>query len=133
MFSSRLINELGLIPLVKKGSRTANEPTHGSPTTHNNASHATEPQAETTTAVTQIDKNEFRLLVKMLKAINIDCQFDHIEYHHDSVKYHLPNITLVFNDIALTDDAKTMNLCSLKDLLHKPELKRPVWEKLKTL
>ena len=132
MFSSRLINELELIPLVKKGSKTATEPANDSPTT-NNPTQAIAPQAETAATINKIDKNEFRLLVKMLKAINIDCQFDHIEYHHDSVKYHLPNITLVFNDIALTDDAKTMNLCSLKDLLHKPELKRPVWEKLKTL
>ena len=121
------------MPLVKKGSKSASEPVNDSPSTPNNESHAAEPQAETTAAINKIDKNEFRLLVKMLKAINIDCQFDHIEYHHNCVKYHLPNITLVFDDIALTDDSKTMHLCSLKDLLLKPELKRPVWEKLKTL
>ncbi len=81
----------------------------------------------------KLDKNEFRLLVKMLKAINHDCVYDAINYDGRTVTYQYSNKTLVFGDITIPDTNQTINLSSLSDLLTNNQLKRPVWEKLKTL
>jgi len=131
MYPNKLITELGLLPLVRKQQQqTTVKPTASEPTTTNESNQAP-PQKEQHNQ--KIDKNEFRLLVKMLQAIQHECQFDHIQYDGQKVSYKLPNITLIFHDIHIQDDDQTMNLSSLSDILKHPELKRPVWEKLKTI
>lgn len=125
MLSNKLIDELGLLRLVPKHQAS----NHKEKTETVEASEQITPE----TTAPKLDKHEFRLLVKMLQAINHDCQYDHLEYDGTTVKYHLPNKTLVFNDINHADDAQTMNLSSLTEIINNPNLKRPVWEKLKTL
>ncbi len=126
MLSNRLIDELGLLRLTTKQAQQNNE----TPQSNQAVSAVVEPEPQ---AAEKLDKNEFRLLVKMLQAIKHECQYDHIDYDGSTVKYSLSNKTLVFNDINQPDDANTMHLSSLHDLINQPELKRPVWEKLKTL
>jgi len=129
MFSERLINELGLLSLRLK-----------QPTPHNahdlldtlSSSIDEEPPA-TQAAAPKLDKHEFRLLVKMLQAIGHECQFDAMTYDGTIVTYQHPKRTLVFDDIKRPDDAQTMHLSRLSDLLADERHKRPVWEKLKTL
>ena len=81
----------------------------------------------------QIDKNEFRLLVNILQAIKHDCQYELIEQQDHHIIYNHPKKKLIFSEINQPDSSEVMHLSSLKDLLDKPQLKRPVWEKLKTL
>ena len=127
--SPRLTEALGLIPMRRKGSQAVVQPSVCE------ATQADSDALETAAAdpAPQLDKHEFRLLVNMLKAIGHDCQYDHISYDGEQVKYRLDSLTLVFNDLSLTDDAQHMNLASLTDIIRDPRLKRPVWEKLKTL
>jgi hypothetical protein len=127
--SPRLTQALGLIPMRRKGSQAVVQPSVSE------ATQADSDALETAAAdpAPQLDKHEFRLLVNMLKAIGHDCQYDHISYDGKQVKYRLDSLTLVFNDLSLTDDAQHMNLASLTDIIRDPKLKRPVWEKLKTL
>ena len=80
-----------------------------------------------------LEKNEFRLLVKILQAIGHECVFDQIEHKNNQVIYHHPSKDLVFADIAVNDTQQTMHLSSLQDMNQQPALKRAVWEKLKTL
>ena len=139
MHANKWINELGLLNLVSKQHNI--EKSTGS---IDHKPVVAEPQKQTASAVEElvnstenqfekIDKSEFRLLVKMLHAINHECQYDHIEYNGTKVKYKLPSTTLVFHDIEIIDDDRTINLSSLADLLSNPNLKRPVWEKLKSI
>ncbi|MCB1583606.1 MAG: hypothetical protein KDI92_11120 [Xanthomonadales bacterium] len=130
MLSNRLIDELGLLRLVPKQSQ------------QNQLAQTIEQATTATTLQTgsfpeqsseKLDKHEFRLLVKMLQAIGHDCQYDHIAYDGTVVKYQLPNKILVFHDISSPDNNDTMHLASLADIIANPTLKRPVWEKLKTL
>lgn len=120
MLNEQLINELGLMHLRHKNSISDAEP-------------QAEPAPPAAQTQPKLDKNEFRLLVKMLQAINHDCQYDAIAYDGQVVKYQHPKKTLVFQDINLPDNQQVMNLSSLADILKYPETKRPVWEKLKTL
>lgn len=142
MFASKLIDELGLLNLVVKRDKPekTSDPIE-SPPTDNQCTKPTvttpvnEPiaVASSTNNSEKIDKNEFRLLVKMLQAINHECQFDHIECDGKTIKYNLPSTTLVFHDINIPDNKNTINLSSLADLISDPSLKRPVWEKLKAI
>jgi hypothetical protein len=125
MLSDKLIDELGLLRLVSKQQAINHKET-------TETVEAVE-QAPTETTAPKLDKHEFRLLVKMLQAINHDCQYDHLEYDGTTVKYHLADRTLVFHDINQPDDKQTINLSSLTDIINNPNLKRPVWEKLKQL
>lgn len=139
MLTNRLINELGMMKLTSRNLVTAETSDDASP--QQETSEA--PQAkETQRSVSQksiemqevkLDKNEFRLLVKMLQAIGHDCTYDHIAFDGTTVTYQHPDKTLVFNDINLPDSKQIMNLSSLGDLLSTPDQKRAVWEKLKTL
>lgn len=129
MLSNKLINELGLLRLVPK-QNAVSDLTVEQP--------VVQEVIETSEATSNInndklDKHEFRLLVKMLQAIDHECQYDHMEYDGSVVKYQLPSITLVFGDINNPDNDDTMNLSSLADIIANPALKRPVWEKLKQL
>ncbi len=141
MYSQELLDEMGLLNLKHKNSPTGsiertNQPSEPQMATMKTTAAIDVTKEKIETPVDEspkLDKNEFRLLVKMLQAIGHECVFDNMSYDGHTVSYQLPNTTLLFNDIDLPDDAKTMNLCSLSELLIKPELKRPVWEKLKTL
>jgi hypothetical protein len=132
--SPRLIDSLGLIPMRLKGGTAEQPQTTPTPS----AAEVTEPavKAAPTTRTEQppqLDKHEFRLLVNMLKAIGHECQYDHIRYDGHEVRYQLDQLTLVFNDLHATDDDEHLNLASLADIIKNPQLKRPVWEKLKTI
>lgn len=146
MLTDQLINEMGLLKLQAK-SNLVNSPAEAAQTTNTNAKVATTtipnispaPIAKTATnkdphqKVVKLDKNEFRLMVKMLQAINHDCIYENIQYDGKTVIYKHPIKTLVFADITLTDEGEMMHLSSLQDLLADESLKRPTWEKLKTL
>lgn len=129
MFTDRLIHQLGLLPLRLK-----------QPTPHNahelldSLNDVTEATVNTAPAEPpKLDKNEFRLLVKMLQAIGHECQYDAMTYDGTVVTYQHPHKSLVFDDIKRADTDQVMNLSRLSDLLLDEALKRPVWEKLKTL
>lgn len=133
MLTDRLIDAMGLLKLQAKGSHQPNQDEQ------DKAETATATPAAVTTAkpdkmdVVKLDKSEFRLLVKMLQAIDHECTYDHINFDGHTVTYQHPKKTLVFNDITLPDSQQILNLSSLSDLLSDPALKRPVWEKLKSL
>ncbi len=133
MFTERLINELGLLKLQAKNSSkqtaTLTAPKSDSTKADTEQRTPTKPDMD----VVKLDKNEFRLLVKMLQAIKHDCVYDQIHFDGQVVSYEHPKKTLVFNDINLADSDQIMNLSSLKDLINEPALKRPVWEKLKQI
>ena len=134
--SERLINSLGLIPMRSKGSPVVDNPGPPANPITNTDDQRQAPSTQTVAEPVhppQLDKHEFRLLVNMLKAIDHECQYDHMQYDGVEVRYQLGPLTLVFNDLNAPDDHKHMNLASLADIIQNPELKRPVWEKLKTL
>ena len=128
-----LQKHLGLLPLNLKDSVPVEQVTSVEHT------EVTAVAVEKPTQITpsmpkpELEKNEFRLLVKILQAIGHECVFDLITYENGSVHYAHPNKELVFGDITLNDDPHTMNLSSLKDMNQDSVLKRAVWEKLKTL
>lgn len=130
VLNAELQKHLGILPLRAK--------TNVSNPTDIVESATDQPQIESTTAINEmpkpkLEKNEFRLLVKILQAIGHDCVFDKIVHKSGQVIYHHPKKALVFDDINTVDDKQTMHLSSLKDMNSNPKLKRAVWEKLKTL
>ena len=146
MLTDRLINEMGLLKLRAKAfdntTEVSPEPKdiqalsrlESQPAIRNTANQHDSPTgSDQANDQVQLDKDQFRLLVKMLQAIGHDCTFDQISHDGQTVVYQHPRKTLVFNDINLADTKQIINLSSLSDLLSKPELKRPVWEKLKTI
>ncbi len=91
-------------------------------------------QAETPQQAAPIlDKNELRLLVKILQAIGHDCDYQAIQLNGHIHEYQHPTKTLRFDDVNLPDDDAIMHLAPLSAMIQQPQLKRPVWEKLKTL
>ena len=136
MFTERLINELGLLKLHVKSSDTTVDITPTENLSHIQDKKPVEPTSTVNNRNTEevkLDKNEFRLLIKMLQAIGHECTYDHISLDGDAVKYQHPKTNLVFKSIDFPDTKDTMNLSSLKDILDDSSLKRAVWEKLKTL
>ncbi|VAW45973.1 hypothetical protein MNBD_GAMMA02-284 [hydrothermal vent metagenome] len=140
MLTDRLITEIGLLKLQAKNLNTSpSSPQQPHEPATIQAESAIEPQqpvkavADNRMDEVKLDKNEFRLLVKMLQAIGHQCTYDHINYDGHTVTYQHPKKTLVFNDITLADTNQSINLSSLSDLLSNDQLKRPVWEKLKEL
>jgi|GEM_PF-1316006 len=144
MLTDRLIKEMGLLKLQPKNSNntpSTSTSTANQPTQIGTIRKPNEPIQEPAINIKnkkniddfKLDKNEFRLLVKMLQAIGHECTYDNIQFDGQTVTYHHPKKTLVFNDITQADNDQTVNLSSLKDLLQNKTLKRPVWEKLKAL
>ena len=80
-----------------------------------------------------LEKDELRLLVKILQAIGHECVHSSIIEAHGEIHYLHPNKTLVFSNLEKPDDQQFMYLAKLSDIITQPQLKRPVWEKLKTL
>ncbi|MCF6300089.1 MAG: hypothetical protein L3J52_03065 [Proteobacteria bacterium] len=113
ILTPRLMQELNIQHFIKKGTKKTAEPA--------------------AQEIPAIGKAEFRLLVKMLQAIGHDCQHDNITNKGDHIIYQHPAKTLIFKDHTLTDNTTTMYLASLTNMLEQPELKRPVWNKLKLL
>ena len=135
MLTDRLIDAMGLLKLQAKGNTQPKSDRQATVI----ADKSTAIPAQIKKAkphsmdVVKLDKSEFRLLVKMLHAIDHECTYDHISFDGHTVTYQHPKKTLVFNDITLPDTQQLLNLSSLSDLLSDPALKRPVWEKLKSL
>ncbi|WP_154222428.1 hypothetical protein [Marinicella rhabdoformis] len=138
-----LQKHLGILPLQLKASR---HDKHAPVAKKNDVNTPVIPAAQQSKpAVTEsampkpampkptLEKNEFRLLVKILQAIGHECVFNHITYKGKAVHYAHPKKTLIFDDITVKDDADKMHLSSLQDMNDQPQLKRAVWEKLKTL
>ncbi|WP_395374342.1 hypothetical protein [Marinicella sp. W31] len=122
LLTKRLLKELNIHYFAAK--QTQSQPTLQS--TEQEATPVETPEV-------QLDKNEFRLLVKMLQAINHELQTDLLYLENNVLMYPIKDTTLVFDDVNLTDSPKQLHLASLQQLLHDPTVKRPVWEKLKTL
>ncbi len=80
-----------------------------------------------------LEKNEYRLLAKMLAAINHQLNPEKLSLEKNIVLYQHPNKTLIFDDVNIEDDNQLMHLTPLTTMIQQPQLKRPVWEKLKTL
>ncbi len=133
MFTERLINELGLLKLQPKILYNQTDQIAGTTSETTLQEIQKTPPMKSDMVVVKLDKNEFRLLVKMLQAIKHECVYDLIGYDGKTVSYQHPKKTLVFKDIKLADTHQTMNLSSLSDLITNSALKRPNWEKLKTL
>ena len=137
MLTERLINEIGLLKLQLKSAANSNNNQPAAKQGQAARLQANQPPAkphkQNTAKVVKLGKDEFRLLVKMLQAIGHECSFDQIQYDGHTVTYQHPKKTLVFNDISLDDNKQIINLSSLKNILADDTLKRPVWEKLKTL
>ena len=136
LYSERLVDALGLIPMQAK----ANEPNVDQPSAQSTGVDApvtpakTEPSEPAPTSQSiHIEKNEYRLLIKMLQAIDHDCEFKRISQVFGGYAYQHPNIELRFTGLDAPDSQDTMHLATLSDLIAQPALKRPVWEKLKTL
>lgn len=81
----------------------------------------------------QIDKNEFRLLAKMLDAIQHKMDSSLLSIKNGVTLYDHPNKQLIFDDVNKSDTDQAMHLAPLSAMIQQPQLKRPVWEKLKTL
>ena len=134
MFTERLTEHLGLINLQLKGAtpKPLEKPMAESAVAVHDAETDT-PAVTTADEPPQLDKAEFRSLVNMLKAINHECQYENLTYQDDHWVYQFGDKQLVFKQLDSPDDAKQLHLCTLSELISQPELKRPVWEKLKTL
>jgi len=122
LLTDRLLKELNLYYFARKGVNTA--AAHDTPVSSDETS---EPEA------VQLNKDAFRLLVKMLQAINHELQTDLLRMENNVLTYPIANKTLVFDDVNLQDNDDQLHLASLTELLENPAVKRPVWEKLKTL
>ena len=141
MLTDRLINEMGLLKLQAKNKLTSNDNTaHVAKTTINDSaqtekSEAQQEQPDPSNEMKEVklDKNEFRLLVKMLQAIGHECVYDNIGYDNQIVTYKYKEKSLIFNNINHQDTDSLMNLSQLGDLITDTSLKRANWEKLKTL
>lgn len=119
-----LTKELGLLVFRVKNKTVETEGTK-----QNMEPVATPPQQ----AAPILEKNELRLLVKILQSIGHECDYQAIKSDGDIHEYQHPAKTLRFDDVNLPDDDSTMHLAPLSAMIQQPQLKRPVWEKLKTL
>lgn len=90
-------------------------------------------EPEQPTAEPSIDKQQLRLLVKILQAIDHQCEYQNISIQGSAIHYQHPSKTLIFESLSKADNPAKMHLASLAEMLTNPQLKRPVWEKLKTL
>ncbi|KAA3650973.1 MAG: hypothetical protein DWP95_00895, partial [Proteobacteria bacterium] len=80
-----------------------------------------------------LDKEELRLLVKILKAIGHTCEHQNISIKQGISHYQLHDTTLIFDDVSTADTQQTIHLSPLSRMLKDPNQKRPTWEKLKAL
>ena len=122
LLTDRLLKELNIHYFVRKGASLQ---------THDDGDVTTEDSAEPTPV--QLNKDEFRLLVKMLQAVNHELQADLLRLENNVLTYPMALKTLIFDDVNKPDTEDQLHLASLKLLLNDPAVKRPVWEKLKSL
>ncbi len=130
VLTDTLQQHLGLLPLRLKGSAISHAE---SVPPVSDVLQAESPNPINQMPKPELEKNEFRLLVKILQAIDHECVFDNIIHKSGQVIYQHPKKVLVFGDINTEDDQHTMYLSGLSDMNKNPKLKRAVWEKLKTL
>lgn len=121
----QLAKELNILPLQRKqvGAHLAHLDTNQSNETKQIASKPKE----------RLNKEELRLLVKILKAIGHTCEHRHIHIQHGIISYTLNHMTLVFDGVDKTDEKHVLHLSPINQMLKDPAEKRPTWEKLKTL
>jgi len=120
-----LIKHLDILPLVRRQSHSTNEPDNSSSVAKLTPASA-EPKQ-------QLNKEEMRLLVKILKAIGHTCEHQYITIQQGITHYQLNNTTLIFDDVSQSDETQTIHLSPLSTMLKDPNQKRPTWEKLKAL
>ena len=122
-----LFKHLDILPLVHKHSVLAAEPADVDKPSYKPVNSKEQPHNPT------LNKEELRLLVKILKAIGHTCEHRHIRLKDGITHYQFNNITLVFDDVHKADEDRIMHLSPLSLMLKDPGAKRPTWEKLKTL
>lgn len=124
---NQLIKELGILPLVPNQTKSGlSQPIND----------RAQKQAETTVSNKpdeQLNKEELRLLVKILKAIGHSCEHQHINIRDGVTHYQFNGTSLVFDDVNKSDHDRIMHLSPLSLMLKDPNQKRPTWEKLKAL
>ena len=120
-----LLKHLDILPLIHKRSLQVTD--QSSPT----SDQPTKPKAEEQEQ--NLNKEELRLLVKILKAIGHTCEHQHIRIQDGITHYQFNGTTLVFDDVNKTDQDRIMHLSPLSLMLKDPNQKRPTWEKLKAL
>ncbi|GAA4818042.1 hypothetical protein GCM10011365_12050 [Marinicella pacifica] len=113
----QLAKELNLLPLRLKKDTAA----------------SAQPVAAANTPGETLNKEELRLLVKILKAIGHTCEHPNIRIQNGITSYTLNQITLIFDGVNKTDEHNVLHLSSLKQMLEDPAEKRPTWEKLKSI
>ncbi len=80
-----------------------------------------------------LNKEELRLLVKILKAVGHTCEHNRISIESGITHYQLAQTTLIFDDVNHKDTSSVLHLSPLTEMQTNPDLKRPTWEKLKAL
>ncbi len=123
----QLAEELGILPLVRKHVDAT--PSHPDKTPRTKVTS----KAPQKNAKENLNKEELRLLVKILKAIGHTCEHRHIRIQDGITRYQFNDTTLIFDDVSKADNQKTMHLSPLSLMLEDPNQKRPTWEKLKAL
>ncbi|MCX7544110.1 hypothetical protein [Marinicella gelatinilytica] len=123
----QLADELGILPLRHKHSVLTQKPSTKQPET------ATQAKPDKPHKKDVLNKEELRLLVKILKAIGHTCEHQNIKIIDGITRYQLNDITLIFDDVNTADTSTERHLSPLSHMLKDPEQKRPTWEKLKNL
>lgn len=126
LLTEQILRELNIHLFVAKSSST--------PITNENQGTLQQTNQKQHTPDVILNKNQFRLLVKMLQAI--DHQFDQNQLSHigkNIIRYSMTNKVLIFDDVHNPDTNNEIHLSNLDDMISQPQLKRPVWEKLKKL
>src|SRR5690554_3494497 len=125
----QLASALGLLNLVHKQNLVSDSNDKSLETNQSDSI-----QAEPAVPIKhELDKEELRLLVKMLKAIGHTCEHKRISIQNNITHYLLGKTTLIFDGVNHKDSPSTLHLSPLSDMQTNPDLKRPTWEKLKTL
>jgi hypothetical protein len=124
---NQLADELGLLKLVRKDAVSG----------HSANRQASDSPSDTVTSQSNpennLNKEEIRLLVKILKAMGHTCEHQHITIQQGITHYNFNGTTLVFDDVNKADENAVIHLSPLSTMLNDPSQKRPTWEKLKTL
>ena len=123
----QLAEELGILPLVRKHVDAT--PSHPDKTPKTKVTS----KAPQKNAKENLNKEELRLLVKILKAIGHTCEHQHIKIKDGITHYQLNHTSLIFDDVCKEDKDQIIHLSPLSLMLKDPEQKRPTWEKLKAL
>ena len=123
----QLSEELGILNLVRKNTQ------HNHTKITSDTDTQSIPASSSKKIELNLNKDEIRLLVKILKAIGHTCEHQNITVKNGITHYQYNHITLIFDDVKKPDENTVIHLSPLSTMLNDPSQKRPTWEKLKTL